>query len=1098
MCLMVCLSSSSLFAIDDGVFFTVNGLTYEKASSDAAQNANDVKVYMGNYSGAITIPATVTYNGQTCNVVEIGSYCFENCNLTSISIGSKVRYINDCAFSGCSISNGITIPSNVVTIAYNAFRNTKLSSLTIPSTAKFDMRDWVEFSGTSLVTLNIEVTNLTQLSSLTCSNLKNLSLSSGKLPSSSSFNCPKLETLTLNHSAKLAMTSSEWPSTSYVPAPEKIILYVPSSLVSSYKSDSFWQKFGAITNVGDTTKPLILQASPTSKTLKVGENFTLSCYMAPSGSASVSYSSSNTSVATVTSAGKVTAVASGTATITIKAGSKSATCAVTVSHTHSYGTPTWTWATNGKSASAKFTCTANDDTQTKTATITSAVKTQPTCSTKGTTTYTAKVTFNNTEYTSTKDVQDIPVTGHKYGQPTWTWASDGKSASAKFTCTSCSNIMTKTATITSAVKTAATCSSMGTTTYTAKVTYNSTTYTSTKDVQDIPITAHSYGMNGFCTVCDDYQPAVKGDDGYYQIANAGNLYWFTASDPHSANAKLTKDIVVNSNVLDVQGKPQGTNFRKWIPIGREDHEFKGTFDGNNHTISGLYLVSNDSDDEGISVFGCCENANVKNLTIKDSYFCGMQNVSGIVGLMYGGQVFNCHNYSTAEIKGTMSYLGGIVASCNTAEIRNCSNYGLLISNSSSMGCVGGICGATDTFETSVSIVGCSNFGNIIDNRNTAYSGGIVGDLTSGSEEVGFDLPAIVESCYNVGSIAGKIVGAIACQMSSGCSANYCVAKEGTASSLIGDGELGTQQDNVFLSDFSTGEAAYILNGKTNAGTNWYQNLDNGKTPDAYPVLDTTHGMVYYNEGSGYSNTEHFLITLVDSDDYTQSERMDNVDLSYTRNFKNTGWQSLYVPFAMSYEDWKDDFDVAYIEGFLSRDLDYDGVIDETTWSGVMIKAGTILPNTPYLIRAKSTGEKTISLKNTTLYPAEINTIDCSSTTMRYDFIGIYESESYGSDTENWPYYMNNGAFSRVSKIIPFRWIMRITSRGNSFIKTPDMIRGMVRDDDGTSFIEYVDNHQEQFRGYKVFTLDGRMIDTPEEEPLKPGFYIKNGKKILIR
>lgn len=1033
MCLMVCLSSSSLFAIDGGVVFTVNGLNYEKASSEAAQNTNDVRVRFGSYSGAITIPATVTYNGQTCNVVEIGYSCFENCNLTSISIGSNVRYINNCAFSKCSITNGITIPSNVTTIDYNAFYDTKLTSLTIPSTAQlYGPSESIHFYSTSLVTLNLEVTNLNQLHKLELSNLKNLSLSSGKLPTGSNFLCPKLETLTLKHGTMLSMT--EWPHPSWTSDPEKIILYVPSSLVSTYKSDSFWQKFGAITYVGDTTKPLILQASTTSKTMGKGETFTLSYYMAPSGSASVSYSSSNTSVATVTSAGKVTAVASGTATITIKAGSKSATCAVTVSHTHSYGTPTWTWATNGKSASAKFTCTANDDTQTKTATITSAVKTQPTCSTKGTTTYTAKVTFNNTEYTSTKDVQDIPTTAHIYNM-------SGK-------CTVCGNQLT-------------------------------------------------FDENGFSDLGNYYQEPIL-IDGYYQIANAGNLYWFTASDPHSANAKLTKDIVVNSNVLDVQGKPQGTNFRKWIPIGREDHEFKGTFDGNNHTISGLYLVSNDSDDEEISVFGCCIGAIVKNLTIKDSYFCGLYYVGGIIGSMYGGQVLNCRNYSTAEIKGTKSYLGGIVASCNTAEIRNCSNYGLLISNSSGMGCVGGICGATDTFETSVSIVGCSNFGNIIDNRNTAYSGGIVGDLTSGSEEVGFDLPAIVESCYNVGSIAGKIVGAIACHMSSGCSANYCVAKEGTASSLIGDGELGTQQDNVFLSDFSTGEAAYILNGKTNAGTNWYQNLDNGKTPDAYPVLDTSHGMVYYNEGSGYSNTEHFLITLIDSEDYTQSERVDNVDLTYTRNFKNTGWQSLYVPFAMSYEDWKDDFDVAYIEGFLSRDLDYDGVIDETTWSGVMIKAGTILPNTPYLIRAKSTGEKTISLNNTTLYPAESNTIDCSSTTMRYDFIGIYESESFGSDTENWPYYMNNGAFSRVSKIIPFRWIMRITSRGNSFIKTPDLIRGMVRDDDGTSFIEYVDNHQEQFRGYKVFTLDGRMIDTPEEEPLKPGFYIKNGKKILIR
>lgn len=1028
MCLMVCLSSSSLFAIDDGVFFTVNGLTYEKASSAAAQTSNDVKVYMGNYSGAITIPATVTYNGQTCNVVEIGSYCFENCNLTSISIGSKVRYINDCAFSGCSISNGITIPSNVTTIAYNAFRNTKLTSLTIPSTAKFDLSAFVEFSSTTLVTLNIEVTGLTQLYSLDCSNLKNLSLSSGKLPGNT-FKCPKLETLTLNHSAKLAMTSSEWPSTSYVPAPEKIILYVPNSLVSSYKSDSFWQKFGAITYIGDTTKPLILQASPTSKTLNAGENFTLSYYMAPSGSASVSYSSSNTSVATVTSAGKVTAVASGTATITIKAGSKSATCAVTVSHTHSYGTPTWTWATNGKSASAKFTCTANDDTQTKTATITSAVKTQPTCSTKGTTTYTAKVTFNSNQYTSTKDVQDIPTIAHSYNL-------SGK-------CTVCGNQLT-------------------------------------------------FDENGFSDLGNYYQEPIL-TDGYYQIANAGNLYWFTASDPHSANAKLTKDIVVNSNVLDVQGKPQGTNFRKWIPIGREDHEFEGTFDGNNHTISGLYLASTDYEEEDISVFGCCALAVVVELTVKDSYFSGTHNVGGIIGAMYGGQIINCHNYSTAEAKG--SNLGGIVGYCNDTEISRCSNNGLLISNSYRGGFVGGICGTAIHSNIRKS----SNFGNISDKRNNSWLGGIVGVLSSYSDVENEPVyPATVEYCYNVGSIIGNVVGAIAGYQGSRISINYCVAKEGTASSLIGDGELGTQQDNVFLSDFSTGEAAYILNGKTNAGTNWYQNLDNGKTPDAYPVLDTTHGMVYYNEGSGYSNTEHFLITLVDSDDYTQSERMDNVDLSYTRNFKNTGWQSLYVPFAMSYEDWKDDFDVAYIEGFLSRDLDYDGVIDETTWSGVMIKAGTILPNTPYLIRAKSTGEKTISLNNTTLYPAESNTIDCSSTTMRYDFIGIYESESFGSDTENWPYYMNNGAFSRVSKIIPFRWIMRITSRGNSFIKTPDMIRGMVRDDDGTSFIEYVDNHQEQFRGYKVFTLDGRMIDTPEEEPLKPGFYIKNGKKILIR
>lgn len=232
--------------------------------------------------------------------------------------------------------------------------------------------------------------------------------------------------------------------------------------------------------------------------------------------------------------------------------------------------------------------------------------------------------------------------------------------------------------------------------------------------------------------------------------------------------------------------------------------------------------------------------------------------------------------------------------------------------------------------------------------------------------------------------------------------------------------------------------------------------------------------------------------------FENSETTDYQRITYTRNFKNTGWQALYVPFAMSYTDWCDDFEVAYIEGFLSRDLDNDGEIDETTWSGVKITAGTLLPNTPYLIRAKSTGMKTITLNNTTLYATEINSIDCSSTTMKYEFIGQYDTESYGANTEDWPYYMNNSAFTRVSKIIPFRWIMRITSRGNSFIQMPNMIKGMVRDDDESTFIEYVESHQEQFAGYKVFTLDGRMIDYSENESLKPGFYIKNGKKILIR
>ena len=246
------------------------------------------------------------------------------------------------------------------------------------------------------------------------------------------------------------------------------------------------------------------------------------------------------------------------------------------------------------------------------------------------------------------------------------------------------------------------------------------------------------------------------------------------------------------------------------------------------------------------------------------------------------------------------------------------------------------------------------------------------------------------------------------------------------------------------------------------------------------------------------NVSMLKVTLDESSLTTYSnEYTEEYDqITYTRNFKNTGWQELYVPFAMSYEDWKNDFEVGYIEGFLSRDLDNNGTIDETIWSGVKITDGTLLPNTPYIIRAKTTGNKTITLNNATLYATEENSIDCSSTTMRYVFKGVYESESYAS-VDDYPYYLNNSMFNRVPRIVPFRWTLRFESRGTSFVIHPNLTRGMVRENDGTPFEEYVENNQDLFVGYKVYTLDGRMIDMTSE-PLKPGFYVKNGKKVLVK
>ncbi len=81
-------------------------------------------------------------------------------------------------------------------------------------------------------------------------------------------------------------------------------------------------------------------------------------------------------------------------------------------HTHTYGEPVWTW-TDVTAAEATFTCTKDPThTATEPATITSEVTKEATCTEKGETTYTAKVTFGGAEYTDEKVAADVEMIAH--------------------------------------------------------------------------------------------------------------------------------------------------------------------------------------------------------------------------------------------------------------------------------------------------------------------------------------------------------------------------------------------------------------------------------------------------------------------------------------------------------------------------------------------------------------------------------------------------------------------------------------------------------------------------------------------------------------
>ena len=118
--LLALVATTALWAYD----FEVDGIYYNILTD----KTNEVGVTSGDlhggYSGSVTIPATVTYNGTTYSVTSIGYCAFADCSgLTSITIPNSVTSILEKAFSGCSGLTSITIPNSVTSIGLEAFNN---------------------------------------------------------------------------------------------------------------------------------------------------------------------------------------------------------------------------------------------------------------------------------------------------------------------------------------------------------------------------------------------------------------------------------------------------------------------------------------------------------------------------------------------------------------------------------------------------------------------------------------------------------------------------------------------------------------------------------------------------------------------------------------------------------------------------------------------------------------------------------------------------------------------------------------------------------------------------------------------------------------
>ena len=143
------------------------------------------------------------------------------------------------------------------------------------------------------------------------------------------------------------------------------------------------------------------------------------------------------------------------------------------------------------------------------------------------------------------------------------------------------------------------------------------------------------------------KPELDIADNCYVISDKAELFGFAAmvrgtyGDGEGAKpglcGKLTKDIVVNENVLKRNGTLDSSRisaFMEWYPIT----DFSGMFDGQGHKISGLY---------GSPLFGYISAGEsekpvvIRNVTVDDSYGDG----SGLVGSVGDSSILsmdNCH------------------------------------------------------------------------------------------------------------------------------------------------------------------------------------------------------------------------------------------------------------------------------------------------------------------------------------------------------------------------------------------------------------------------------------------------------------------------
>ena len=328
-------------------------------------------------------------------------------------------------------------------------------------------------------------------------------------------------------------------------------------------------------------------------------------------------------------------------------------------------------------------------------------------------------------------------------------------------------------------------------------------------------------------------------------------------DNVKSSAKLTADI----DLSDFCHAADDSKIEKsWVPIGNSTNKYQGTFDGNNKTITNLYINASQN---YMGLFGCTYEGTIKNLTFEYANVTKTNNYAGVlVGKAFGGSTLqNIKISNTCQIKGGND-TGGIAGYLD-GNAYNCVNYATV----QGIQYIGGLCGFYSISRTGNSMTACANYGNVT--ASSQRVGGLVGYFDSGTIQdcanyggvKGTDYIAGMAGSVNKGKIqnvfsygnisvtnktqrVGMVFGYSHYGATEGMVAYYSGAKlivNGQEQTVKAFGNGKPSEDNAtgFTKDqLKSGVVAYLLQQNASSEAKWGHNLANNG--DSYPVIGSEH------------------------------------------------------------------------------------------------------------------------------------------------------------------------------------------------------------------------------------------------------------------